>query len=522
MYIYPYAFWGSSNFLLNFIRISNYLNSRKKELNGKIKEEYLDLRFENLSNFVPNNIENYRNELKKLLKGIYRRFKFNLVAISCYTSYTYINSVEVAIIIKKFINPSCIIVVGGVHATICPEDFQPRNLPEYLYDKYPQLSTPFDYLIRDEGEIPFFKLIQSLLKGTIKYQKTPHKSCIILKIEMIKNLDELPIIDLKLFEKYKTAINNTNKLYLDFSRGCMYRCKFCTNSENYINSYKIVRLKSIKKCIEELKVIKNTKWLSIKNLHIVDMIFIPKKSKREQFFYELEKIFEKEGSLPFKIQIYERIEFCSKNDLRNYKRFNITPYIGFESCSKKLLFRMGKLLGKNDEQIKKGIDRYLIRAEEIIQEGNELNIPIVFYYLIGLPGADKETINESRAFFLKKRFDGKALIEKYKINLDISKYVALFGSEIYNNAEKKYGAKIYYKKWWKLFTKNQPYYAALVDPNKDLSLLELFNLSYDYIKQIFYWQSKLNNPHFSFQSYLLYKTIANKISKLYEKKILKS
>jgi len=113
LYIYPFESYGFPSLLNNFIRISNFLNSKKKELEGSIEEEYLDLRYENLPNFIPKNIEKYRIELTKLLKQIYSRFEFNLAAISCYRGYSYINTIEIANLIKHYINPLCIVVVGG-------------------------------------------------------------------------------------------------------------------------------------------------------------------------------------------------------------------------------------------------------------------------------------------------------------------------------------------------------------------------------------------------------------------------
>ncbi len=104
LYIYPYETWGTPNILSAILRISNYLNSRKVELEGSIKERYLDLRHENLPDFTPNDLQSYRKNLKKLLKKIYRRFKFKIVAIACYSSYNYTNAVEVANSIKKNVN----------------------------------------------------------------------------------------------------------------------------------------------------------------------------------------------------------------------------------------------------------------------------------------------------------------------------------------------------------------------------------------------------------------------------------
>jgi len=502
LYIYPYEFWGKPSISIIFNRISNYLNSKKELLNEPIDEEYLDLRIENLPEFIPENIENYRFALEELIGNIYHRFKFDLVAISCYSSFNYINTVEVTYLIKTKINPDCIIIVGGVHATMCPEDFQPKNFPEYIYDTYQKEITPFDFLIKEEGELSFFKLIKNLINNEILKRQSLNEQCIVIEPDIIEDLNELPMLELSLYKKYKQQLIDYDSIWLDFSRGCSFRCKYCPNSENYINCYKNVRLKSIEKCIEELNFINNLNWLPIKYVFITDMIFLPKKSKREEFFNKLPEVYKQNGEFKFQIHIMDRIDICSESDLENYKKLNLIPNIGLESCSNKLLYRMGKVLGKNKIQIKKGIEQYLYKAETVIKKANELDLPIIFNYLIGLPGSDKETIDESRNFFLSKRFEGKSLIETYNIILKINKYFAYFGSDIYNNAEGQYGTVFYYKKWWKIFDKDQAYYAALVDPSKDLSFNESIDLNLKFIRQIWKMQNKLGNPYYSFYNLL--------------------
>ncbi len=274
LYLQPFEFFGDINFLTeSFLRISNYLNSKKSELGGEIEEEYLDLRIEGLPKYYPENIENYRKNLRDLLITLYERFRFNIVAISCYTSFTYLNSVEVAWMIKHYINPHCHIIVGGFHPSVLPKDFYPKNIPSYFNEYYPQKTTPFDYLVIDEGEIPFFNFVRDILNGTITIRKSIIERPIILGPEIMKNLDDLPLIDLDLFKKYKEVINKRGEFYINFNRGCPFRCKFCPTSENYMISYQMVRSKSLEKIIAELKIIINTKWLSIKKLKINDAIF---------------------------------------------------------------------------------------------------------------------------------------------------------------------------------------------------------------------------------------------------------
>ena len=514
LYVYPFEYWGRDDFLVSLVRISNYLNSRKKELKGEIQEEYIDLRFENLPFFCPENIEQYREKLIDVLKKIYERFEFNLVAISCFTSFNYINVVEIACTLKKYVSSNCSIVVGGFHVSSCPEDFQPNNFPEYLYETWDRNYTPFDYLVREEGEIPFFKLVKNIMNGSYSITNQFSENCTILEIENLDDLNELPIINLDFFKKYSKVFNNN--LNIDFSRGCLFRCKYCSNSTDKMKCNQTVRYKSIKKCIEELEVIRNIKWLSFKELYISDPIFIPKKSLRKAFFELFEKLIEKYGKFPFKIIVFDRIELCSNQDLENYKKFDINSRIGLESCSKTMLFRMGKLMGNNNDSILKSIDFYLEKTLKIIEISNNLDLPITYFYLTGLPGSDEDTIKESRDFFLEKKFDGKSLIEKYKVNLLFERYIALNGSEIYYTSEDLYGTKIHFKEWWKIFDKDQVYYSLLVEPSKNLSFKESIKLNSDYIKEILLKQREIGNPYYSFEDTIVLVERRNKMIDFYE------
>jgi radical SAM superfamily enzyme YgiQ (UPF0313 family) len=522
LYIYPYESYGKSNFLINFIRISNYLNSRASKLNGQIEEEYLDLRFEKLPKFIPKNLNEYRLKLAVLLNKISKRFAFNVVAISCYSSHNYLNTVEVASFIKSNIFPNPLIIVGGVHATMIPNDFQPGNLPRYLFENVKENdninlnTTPFDYLIKEEGEITFFKIIKDFLDEKIKPRKDLTQLCTIIEPELFANLDELPLLNLSLYEKYKEAFKIDKNFNIDFSRGCFFRCHLCPTSEDYMESYKCVRFKSIDKCIQELKIIRDTPWLKVDTIYIVDLTFLPKRNERRKFYEKLNIVFRDEGKLPFKIFINERNELCTDEDLYYYKKFNIIPCIGLETGSKTLLYRIGKVLGTTELQIKSSVDRFLKKTEEIILKANQLGIEIIFFYLIGLPGATKKTFKENIEFFTKPRINGNSLLKKNNINLIISKYMALFGSEIYTNAETKYSATIYFKEWWKIFDEKITLFGALVDPSKDYNLIECLNDQLSFIKDLFKIQIKRHNNYYSFADFYILKENMKDLLKLYE------
>ncbi len=502
LYIHPEESKNRPYFLSGILRISNYLNSRKHSLNYNIEEEYLDLRFERLPSFSFKNIHNYRKKLKKLLFKTYDDFNFNLVAISCYSSFYYLNTLEIAFIIKYSINPDCIIVVGGPHPSIIPNDFNPINIPKFFYEFYPDNIIPFNYIIREEAEIGFFKLICSLLKNnSVERSSSTHKFRT-LTSDLIIDLDKIPVIDFSLYEKYKEKINKLGFINIDFCRGCMFHCSFCINSTDFMNCYKKVRLKNINLCIEEIKVVNDTKWLSINDIHIMDPIFFPNRSYRNKFYLKLKQFKHETDGFPDKIRVFDRIDLCSEKDLENYKDLNIIPEIGLESISKTTLTNMNKLKTLDD----KSIINYTNKVRKIIEISNNLKHEVNFNYIFGFPGSLKDEYNDFDNFFFKNNQRIHSLMENFNINIVWTLYAAIPRSKIYNECESKFGAKIFYKNWWRMPKDNQRELCKLIKPSSNLTFAETINLAEKYFKKIYFFQQKRGNRFYSKNYYSFYKS----------------
>ena len=516
LYVQPYLFFCFSPQICTepFIRLSNYINSRKNELKAEIQEEYLDLRLEDIPDYFPKNIDSYRKILKKILNNIYIRFKFDVVAISCYTDFAYLNTLEIANMIKNFISPSIQIVVGGVHSAVFSDTFNVKNIPTYLNDCYQKNTTPIDYIIVDEGEKPFFNFLKSFIEKSLLKRSNMKENPIFLKREYLDLLDEIPPLNLKLFRKYRKQINSVGNFYTRFVRGCNFRCNYCLPSENYTESSKHVKYRSVEKSIEDLDAIINTEWLKIRQLHIVDPIFFPKRSQRIQFYNELEKL---SNRIDFGFNVFDRIETCELEDLKNFKKYNIIPGLGLETTSKKMLFRIGKTLGKNKEQIQKGIDSYLEKTKNLIQYANKINTHIVFYFMENIPGTDTEALNERRNFFFEKNNGDSSLIEKYNIDLEFFMYLLFTGNKIYNKGEELFGAKYYYKHWWDIFDEDQYIHSGIVKPSENLKFIDSFYSTKQFVKDIFKAQMKRKNDFYTYQKYMFYKTEFDRFEKVWKK-----
>lgn len=506
------------NLLSGFNRISNFLNMKIKKLSGSIQEEFVKLDFENLPSFVPKNIQEYRSALKRLLDRLYTKFHFNLVAISCYSSHHYLNTIEVTNIIKYKINPDCFIVIGGPHASICPEDFQYSKIPSYLRKTFPENKSPIDFIIKGEGEIPFYRLVKSFLNSDNSARASHNSSIKILKSENLTDLNTLPLIDFGLYQKYAKNIEKVDRIVIDFMRGCPFRCNICSNGADFLPCYKNVRYKQIDKCIEEIKGLIELDWLKVKNLWITDPTFFPKRRFREEFFEKLWKVKVEYGELPFRFLVWDRVDTCHlKKDIEKYAEFNIDAYIGMESASPKLLRIMGKT--KSTDKNGSNARHYIKKIEDLIIRSNKLNVSLIFGLIIGCPGSTLTTFKENEKFFLKKRFNGRSLVDKYIVDLKFGKYLPLLGEKLTYECESSYNAKIYYKEWWKEFDKDQMVLASTVEPNNIFSLEKCLNLNYRFIKEIFETQINKNIKYYSIGRLLKIKLFYEKIKQKIPKEI---
>ncbi|TFF98891.1 MAG: radical SAM protein [Promethearchaeota archaeon] len=513
LYICPQTFYGEEVFLATFIRISNFLNAHLDEIPMEIEEEYVDLRFEDLPQYSSKNKKAFRESLSSFLSNLYENFPFDLVAIGCFTSYMYLNSVEIAYIIKSCLDvkKSIKIVVGGYHPSVCPMDFQVSEIPSYIKNNYNITSTPFDYLIREEAELAFLNLVKQIFIDSDFKKKDDMKKPFILSTQLIENLNEIPIIDYSLYKKYKANINKSEKVYLEFSRGCAFNCHFCPVSGNIVKSYKNVRYKSIEKCIEELKVIRDTEWLKPKHVIIVDPTFLPKKEFRDSFLDALSKI-----EYPFHLAVNERIDTCEIEKFPLYNKLKIRLLIGLETGSPTLHKRFNKFPGSSTKKIR----QYLEKTKQIIIASNKYDVPILFNYFSVVPGSTWQTYMESENFFFKplNEKDGRSLSEKYKIDLIFATYAGYRGSKLVKNCKKRFGAKIYYKEWWKKCSKNQAMMASSIDPSSELSFPEALELAYNFGVRHFRNQRRLSNEWYSVVRFMALKTGKKKAIELYYSK----
>jgi len=201
--------------------------------------------------------------------------------------------------------PNIIVVWGGTHATICPEE----------------CIRHVDYVCIGEGELSFIEFVKNVQSSSnldninnFWIKKKADNTEIITKNKIsnfLENLDEIPIFDYSSQNKYYIEDNklfegdpilNLSKYCIMVSRGCPFRCSFCSNSyfhQLFKDKGKFVRRRSIDHVFLELAYAKRT----LKNMKVIsflDEVFV----FDQQWVREFVREYKKKINLDFRCEFY--------------------------------------------------------------------------------------------------------------------------------------------------------------------------------------------------------------------------
>lgn len=175
-----------------------------------------------------------------------------MVGISCLSP-----EVEEVISISKEIKKKidCYVVVGGVHPTVSPQDFLGS-------------TSPVDFVVIGEGELTLTELLKTV-KNEQDLWNVPGiawfngNQIVRTKSRLpINNLDELPFPAFKKVPmNYYTSPNIyavrgilLSAFFIFTSRGCPFRCKFCSNKSVFGRR---LRHRSAKNVVDEIEYLVN-------------------------------------------------------------------------------------------------------------------------------------------------------------------------------------------------------------------------------------------------------------------------
>jgi len=171
----------------------------------------------------------------------------DLVGISALTSLAP-RAYQIAKEVKR-IAENAIIVMGGPHVTVLPEE---------------ALLAGADFAVRHEGEQTLVELIRFLRgdgnKGLSAIQGLSYRDQEVIRHNpdrpFLQNLDGIPPANFSLIEKAEKI----NMMPIQTSRGCPFNCEFCSVSEMFGRK---VRYRSPENVVREIKSIKSGKHIFV-------------------------------------------------------------------------------------------------------------------------------------------------------------------------------------------------------------------------------------------------------------------
>ena len=287
------------------------------------------------------------------------------------------------------------ILVGGIHPSVCPNDFD-NDIT----------------VVKGEAE----KSISDILS-----RRTKEK---VIDCEPIKDLDSLPFParDLIPKEKLRHLGNVHGDSYkgdgaattIISSRGCPFRCNFCCK----IHQTEYARYRSAENVKQEI--VECQEKYDIHHFRFVDDIFTLNRKR----VYEICRALKPLDVFWMTITRADSVDQNMLNSMFNAGCREVA--LGIESGSQRVLDLMGKR--ESPEQF--------LRAIAMIKDAG---MKVKCFFMYGYPGETEHDIE------LTKKFIKRAKPDKWTV----SRFVPLPGSDIWNNP-KKYGIKIdkNYDNYW--------------------------------------------------------------------------
>jgi len=266
--------------------------------------------------------------------------------------------------------PEKTVVVGGVHASVAPEEL---------------VGDPaIDYVVLGDGEQSFVRLIEQVESGN-PYPEIPgvgyrRNGAQVIHPRKIPDhdLDSLPfpawdLVDLeKYFPKVRQSVIYAHKRYMSIftSRGCPYRCVYCHPVFG-----KKFRMRSPENVFEEIKILYEK--YGIRELHVADDCFNLDVPRAERI---LELLVENKLDLHISFPNGLRADRLTPGLLRRMKDAG-TYMVSYaiETASP----RLQKLIKKNVR---------LDKVREIIEQTNRLGIIANGFFMLGFPGETREEL----------------------------------------------------------------------------------------------------------------------------------
>ncbi len=362
---------------------------------------------------------------------------YDLVGLSCYSSYDYLKVMALGAEIKRLL-PRAWVVTGGYHASARPNDFT-RD------------GSPIDFVVVGDGEGPLLRLVKALDGG-----KRPLMRVVGPESLADPNLTEY---DWSLLERYRPVargVASQAELYL--SRGCPFDCAFCMERAKRDVSWRALEPE---RAVEEIHRLDRFLDLGRWTLFIADALFGMKSRWRKAFLEGLAR----RPSRARKTWLLIRVDLIDREDLELMKRANVSPGFGLESGDPEQLKRIRKA-GR--------LEDYLEHMLEVARWARELDVPFGANVIVGHPGETEASMRTSAAY-LRELFLGDAAGTTGFLSVDPFRLYP--GSPIDEERDawtQQTGMRVHRYPWW--HDGDQDFLAEWVDPSAELDFRRTLTL----------------------------------------------
>lgn len=333
------------------------------------------------------------------IKRVISDLKPDIVGISCIIA-NFSNAIKISKLIKK-IDSRILIVLGGIYPTFADKEILAKH-------------SEVNIIVRGEGEITFFNLMKAVKKerglknvSGISFRQND-KYVRNKDLPLIKNLDILPT---PAYDSLSTMpiYKNKQKFLIITSRGCPYKCIFCSTSNYWRYRW---RAKSAPKVLEELEILVDK--YGAKNVLFGDDLFILDK---QRVFDICKGIISKGIKIKWRCSV--RVDLITQELLNKMKEAGCdSVFVGVESGKQRTL----NLINKHQTLFQVGKARAMCR---------KARIDFVASFMLGLPWETKTDIKKTINFAKRLQPDQVAW---FIFHPDI-------GSPIYNRL-KDHGAEV--------------------------------------------------------------------------------
>ena len=297
------------------------------------------------------------HELKKEIA----RFKPEVVGVTATTPGIY-SAYRVAEIAKEM---GCSTVLGGPHATFMDVEVISE-------------CSAVDVVVRGEGEITFSRLLDALERDRLSdvegitfrdgeiIERNPRR-------KFVDDLDSLPAPAFHLLPEYYTGNSRFGAVIT--SRGCPYRCVFCSSSRLFGNTW---RAHSADRVVEELSLLNE---IGIRNVEFMDDTFNVNRKRA----VEISEKIQQEG-IDVSWVSSSRVDTFNVEAAREMRKAGChSIYFGIESGSQQIL----EFIGKNIT---------LEKAEKAVKKAKELGFRVIGSFVIGFHHEKPEDMDRTIKF----------------------------------------------------------------------------------------------------------------------------